>query len=74
MSVKFNYKLAESFISEEEVKKISSMTDIVEISFEIKDNLIPLMDALRKVVDEAEVIVGSQYWPYPSYADMLFYI
>lgn len=59
---------------EEEVKKISSMTDIVEISFEIKDNLIPLMDALRKVVDEAEVIVGSQYWPYPSYADMLFYI
>lgn len=57
-----------------EVKKISSMSDAVEISFEIKDNLIPLMDALRKVVDEAEVIVGAQYWPYPSYADMLFYI
>ena len=32
------------------------------------------MDALRKVVDEAEVVVGAQYWPYPTYADMLFYI
>ena len=57
-----------------EVNKIGKMSDIVEISFEIKDNLIPLMDELRKAVDEAEVIVGSQYWPYPSYADMLFYI
>lgn len=59
---------------EEEVKKISLMSDSVEISFEIKDCLIPLMNDLRKAVDEAEIIVGAQYWPYPSYADMLFYI
>ena len=37
-------------------------------------NMIPIMNELRKVVDEAEVVVGAQYWPYPTYADMLFYI
>ncbi len=57
-----------------EVKHISAMKDFAEISFEIKDNMIPIMNSLRKVVDEAEVVVGAQYWPYPTYADMLFYI
>ncbi len=59
---------------EAEINMIASMSDSVEISFYIKDKLIPCMDELRKVVDEAEIVVGSQYWPYPSYADMLFYI
>ena len=59
---------------EKEVNNIYSMKDFAAISFEIKDNMIPIMNSLRKVVDEAEVIVGSQYWPYPTYADMLFYI
>ena len=59
---------------DKEVKNIYSMNDFSAISFAIKDTLIPIMNSLRKVVDEAEVVVGSQYWPYPTYADMLFYI
>lgn len=66
------YKISDEL--DNEVKHVYSMTDFAEISFEIKDKLIPIMDSLRRVVDEAEVIVGSQYWPYPTYADMLFYI
>ncbi len=66
------YEIADNL--DKEVKFVGSMKDFAEISFEIKDNLIPVMDSLRKIVDEAEVIVGSQYWPYPTYADMLFYI
>ena len=57
-----------------EVKRISSIEDFAKVSFEIKDYLIPIMNNLRSVVDEAEVVVGAQYWPYPTYADMLFYI
>ena len=57
-----------------EINYIKSMGDFSDISFEIKDRLIPVMNSLRKVVDEAEVIVGRKYWPYPTYADMLFYI
>ena len=59
---------------EKEVNKVKQMSDFSDISFEIKDNMIPIMNELRKVVDEAEVVVGAQYWPYPTYADMLFYI
>ena len=31
------------------------------------------MDSLRHAVDEAEAVVARDYWPYPSYTDILFY-
>lgn len=33
----------------------------------------PAMDALRVAVDAMEPIVASDYWPVPTYDDMLFY-
>lgn len=33
----------------------------------------PAMDALRAAVDAMEPIVASDYWPVPTYDDMLFY-
>lgn len=33
----------------------------------------PAMDALRAAVDVMEPIVASDYWPVPTYDDMLFY-
>ena len=66
--------LSDKSFFKQEVTKIKGMNDFSDISFEIKDNMIPVMKSLRKVVDEAEVVVGAQYWPYPTYADMLFYI
>ena len=33
----------------------------------------PAMDALRAAVDTMEPIVASDYWPVPTYDDMLFY-
>lgn len=32
----------------------------------------PAMQALRMVADELETLVGKQYWPFPTYADLLF--
>ena len=66
------YKISDEL--DKEIDKVKGMSDFSDISFEIKDNMIPVMNSLRKVVDEAEVVVGAQYWPYPTYADMLFYI
>jgi glutamine synthetase type III len=31
------------------------------------------MVALRHAVDGVEPVIGSEYWPLPTYADMLFY-
>ena len=59
---------------EEEIKKIASMKDVHKVSFAFRDSVIPIMNSLRFAVDSAETIVGADYWPYPSYADMLFYI
>lgn len=36
------------------------------------NEILPLMGSLRSLADRAELIVGSKYWPYPSYGDMLF--
>ena len=36
------------------------------------DVVVGAMDALRHAVDEAELLVASDYWPYPSYGKLLF--
>ena len=34
--------------------------------------VIPDMENLRKLVDEMETLTSSDYWPYPSYFDLLY--
>lgn len=38
------------------------------------DKVIPIMDALREVVDGMERICGRDFWPVPSYNKMLFWV
>lgn len=38
------------------------------------DGIIPRMHDLRAVADELETYVAKDYWPFPSYGDMLFSI
>ena len=35
-----------------------------------KNNVIPLMEKLREIVDAMETIVPSYAWPLPSYGEM----
>ena len=37
-----------------------------------KDEIIPAMESLRAVVDQMEVDTASDFWPYPSYGDLMF--
>ncbi len=37
-----------------------------------KDVIIPAMEGLRAVVDQMEVDTASDFWPYPSYGDLMF--
>lgn len=39
-----------------------------------RDVILPLIFALRKPIDELEVIVAKSYWPVPSYGDLLYHI
>lgn len=38
-----------------------------------RTDVLPRMAALRKIADELELIVGREYWPMPTYSDILFY-
>ena len=37
-----------------------------------RDNVLPKMQQLRTAIDAAEELTGEDYWPVPSYTDLLF--
>ncbi len=46
--------------------------DVIAESAMIRDNVLPKMCELRVACDEAETITARSYWPFPTYADILF--
>jgi glutamine synthetase len=69
------------------VEKVSTMTDAIAAldqalqhheadpfkhAAQIKKEVKPAMAALRAVVDDLETIVADEYWPVPTYRDLLF--
>ncbi len=36
------------------------------------DVIIPTMTKVREIADDLETLVGKDYWPFPTYADLLF--
>ena len=46
--------------------------NVVEEAEMFKSVIIPKMQELRAVTDEAECITSAEYWPYPSYGELLF--
>ena len=43
-----------------------------EQAFYYREKVVPAMESLRKPADELERIVDKAYWPFPTYADLLF--
>ena len=46
--------------------------EITALSEAIRDKLLPKMAELRAVADEAEVMTAKEYWPFPTYGEILF--
>ena len=53
----------------EEYQHIDSMERRAHFCY---DEIIPAMQALRDPADQLEMIVDKEYWPIPSYGDMIF--
>ena len=49
-------------------------SDAYEAAHYYKYTVFAIMNALRSPVDELETITSAEYWPYPSYTDLLFSI
>ena len=54
------------------VDGLSEAGDAARESELIRDRVIPQMSLLREFVDSAESITAEEYWPYPTYGDLMF--
>ena len=68
-------KQDELFLAVNELKSVLSKVptddDLVTATY-YKEVVIPAMNAVRKPADELELLVGRDYWPFPTYGDLLF--
>lgn len=51
---------------------VQGAQDVLEESALVRDSLLPLMSELRVPCDKAERLTAKSYWPFPTYADLLF--
>jgi glutamine synthetase len=56
----------------EKYEETCKIDDMEKQAFFIKDNILPLMNNLRKVVDNCETVMPRNYWPMPTYEELLF--
>ena len=54
------------------IVKLSDASDVIEEGYMIKDTLLVKMSELRLACDEAEVITAEDFWPFPTYGELLF--
>ena len=54
------------------VKTLYSAPDIFKKSEHVRDRIIPAMEKLRKLCDEAEIYTAKEYRPFPIYSELLF--
>ena len=55
-----------------EIAKFQAIEDVTEAANDIRDVILGKMDALRAVCDEAETVTAKEFWPFPTYSDLLF--
>ena len=56
---------------ESELSKID-MGEVKGASQAMAHKVIPVMDTIRRKVDKMETLTSSDYWPYPTYFDILY--
>ena len=56
----------------EESTDSRSGEDITGQAYFIRDVLLGKMEALRRVCDEAETLTAADFWPFPTYGELLF--
>ncbi len=66
------YKLTDSL--KMAVASAEKIPDMEERAVMYHDTVLKLMTDIRKYADSAEAVVSKDYWPYPSYGELLFNI
>lgn len=69
-------------LTEELMTRISALDDATNvpeldayaIGMYYKDTVIPAMESLRETADTLETMVSKEYWPFPTYTDLLYLV
>lgn len=56
----------------EKVKTASSISDTQQEAHYYQEEVIAKMNELREIGDKMETETARNFWPYPSYTDLLF--
>ena len=51
---------------------LRALSDSSEKAFMYRDTVIPIMTDLRAACDMLESNTAAEYWPYPTYSELLF--
>ena len=52
--------------------QVDGLEDVAEMARAYHDKVVPAMAALRRPVDELELLVDKDIWPVPTYGDLMF--
>ena len=55
-----------------DLEKAGTMSNMKERAHFCYEEMVPAMNRLREPADRLEMIVDKEYWPFPSYGDMIF--
>ena len=70
--------LNDAYVATDKLEKVHNETEAIEDSQKkataYADEVLPAMNALREAVDGLECITDHDYWPVPTYNDILFYV
>ena len=56
----------------EELTHLADCESVIDEGYMIRDKILPKMGELRASCDEAEVITAEEFWPFPTYGELLF--
>ena len=46
--------------------------DVTDRAMYFRDVIIPIMEDIRAAADELETVTDREYWPFPTYGDLLY--
>ena len=67
-----NDRLSALIFRLEDILSGIDMNEVVPASQAMAHKVIPIMEEMRTVIDGMEKITSSEYWPYPTYFDILY--
>ena len=67
-----NDKLSVLIAKLEDILGSIVMEEVVPASQAMAHKVVPVMEEMRTAIDDMEKITSSEYWPYPTYFDLLY--